>query len=199
MAKITDELVKRARMEVVHYLEDNLPGEYVYHNAHHTNDVFSNALMIGEETGLTADEMKCLLVAAIFHDTGYVEQIAGHEELSARRAEEYLKGEGIDTGQIEKVKRAILSTRVPQKPVDKISKVLCDADLLHLGSKDYFEQMELLRKEWKLSGRADLTEREFHKQSVDFFNQHKFHTRYAMHHLDIQKRRNLDLILAKIS
>ena len=185
-------------MEAIHYLEDNVQPELVYHNAYHTHDVYRNSLRIGEESGLSPDEMRCLLVAALFHDIGYIDGVAGHEELGAAKAGEFLEGENVDKEQIEKVKKAIIATKVPQKPGDIISKALCDADLMHLGSKDYFEKMELLRKEWKLSGRADLSEMEFHKQSVEFFNNHHFHTDYGLHHLEIQKKRNLDLIKAKI-
>lgn len=65
-----------------------------------------------------------------------------------------------------------MSTKVPQQPLDRIFKVLCDADPMHLAGKDYFRQMELLRLEWQRKGKFDFTEYQFHLHSIEFFRQH---------------------------
>lgn len=198
MSKITGEVVKKAMTSVLHVLEEKLTEDYCYHNAAHTQNVYMNSRTIGEEEGLSSNDMYCLLMAALFHDIGYVDGGIDHEFKSAQQAAEFLREEGIDKVQIDQVERAILATKVPQKPKDIISKVLCDADMMHLSSIDYFEQMELLRKEWKHTGKADLSEREFHMQSVGFFNSHNYHTRFGKDVLSPKKKKILDLILAKI-
>jgi len=94
--------------------------------------------------------------------------------------------------------RAIPATRVPQSPKDMVSKVLCDADLMHLSYPDYFSRMEPLRLEWKLTGKSDLTEAQFHRKSIEFFNMHTYHTSYGRKVLAEKKRLNLERIKARI-
>jgi len=147
---------------------------------------------------LSPDELNCLAVAAIFHDVGYVKQYDDHEKVSAEMVREFLLRLNVDEEIISQVERAILATKVPQYPKDLISMALCDADLMHLIHRNYFERIDKMRLEWKLSGRSDLSEKEFHQQSIEFFGKHHYHTKYGMEILTSRKNHNLDRIKARL-
>ena len=131
--------------------------------------------------------------------TCYIGYYDDHESLSADFARTFLEENGVDNGDIQLIIDAIMATKVPQNPDSEISKVLCDADLMHLSSKEYFDSVEPMRKEWKLSGRSDLSELEFHMQSVNFFEKHRYHTEYGREVLEKLKMNNLNLIRQKIA
>lgn len=198
MSKITPQILDQAKTFVLDVLDRELPEACVFHSPEHTIDVHKNALIIGNEIGLSVDELYCLGLSALFHDIGYVKAYEGHEQESINMAKEFLSGYDIDDEHLKQVERAILATHVPQQPKDIISEALCDADLMHLTYPDYFDRIITMRMEWKLTGRADLTELEFHKQSIIFFNKHSYHTEYGRKVLSLRKQFNLKRIEAII-
>jgi uncharacterized protein len=179
MSKIDTGLVSKAKSFVMELLDKRLSEGYLFHSKKHTLDVLNNSVMIGRNCGLTEHELNILKVSALFHDVGYIRNFDDHESESSSIAGEFLRGERVDEPEISCVCEAILATRVPQQPRDRISEVLCDADLMHLTSVDYFEQMELLRLEWLKTGRYNLTEYQFHLNSIDFFSRHHYHSAYG--------------------
>jgi len=199
MSSITKETVKQAKVFVLNLLEKELPKVCVFHNGEHTIDVYTNSQIIGKEIGLSHEDLNCLALAAIFHDVGYINSYDDHELVSAEMAGQYLISIDVDEEKIKLVKRAILATKVPQKPLDLISKALCDADLMHLADDNYFESIEPMRLEWKLTGRSNLSEMEFHSQSIVFFAKHEYHTAYGKEVLSSKKAQTLDRIKAILS
>lgn len=199
MRNIDAGLVTEAEIYVMKLLEEWLPKEYLFHSKAHTLNVLNNAAFIGEQSGFTEHEMNILRLSALFHDTGYTKTAENHEEESSSIAVAFLRKNQVAPEDTEKVLNAILATKVPQNPNDRISEVLCDADLLHLTSADYFEQMELLRREWQETGRFDFTEYQFHLNSIDFFIQHHYHSDYGKRVMEALKESTLNLIRNRIN
>jgi uncharacterized protein len=197
MNKIDADLVAVAERYVMNLLRKRLSQEYVFHSITHTINVLRGAVQIGQCSGFSEDEMNILKVSALFHDVGYITTNEDHETESAFIAGELLRANLIDDHYIEQVQNAILATKVPQQPKDKISEVLCDADLLHLSSDDYFEQMELLRLEWQITGRYFFTEYEFHLHSIKFFGNHHYHSLYGKTVLEERKAEVLKRIIER--
>lgn len=198
MSTISPELIEMAKTYVFNLMDKGLPKEYVFHSPDHTLEVYKNSQLIGRESGFSRDDLDCLALAAIFHDIGYVRQYDDHEKISAEMAREFLLNVKLDDDVISQIERAIMATKVPQKPTDKISMALCDADLMHLIHRNYFDRIEKMRQEWKLSGRFNLSEYEFHKQSISFFEQHHYHTSYGKEVLAARKSYTLERIKAKL-
>jgi len=170
-----------------------------YHSIHHTQDVMNHAEMIGNICKINQEEMNILKMSALFHDLGFLVICDGHEEKSVEYAEGYLRQQNIDESIIEKVSNAIMATKVPQKPNDFLSKILCDADLMNLSSEErYLDDIECLRKEWFLCGKGQYTLEEFYQISLDFLREHHFHTEYGLKTLKPKKEKNEKLLLQKI-
>ena len=198
MSVISQELIDQGKAYVLDILKTRLPEEYVFHSTDHTLEVLMNSQIIGRESGFSQAELNCLALAAIFHDVGYVKQYDDHERISAEIAREFLQAADLDQELISQIERAIMATKVPQSPTDEISRALCDADLMHLIHRNYFERIEKMRLEWKLTGKSILNEEEFHQQSIRFFENHHYHTQYGKEILAARKSHTLDLIRAKI-
>jgi predicted metal-dependent HD superfamily phosphohydrolase len=189
MKKIDEALITEARDYISKLLTTELSENCVFHTISHTLDVVSNAEVIGEYCKLDEDSLNVLRMCALFHDVGYVDAYDDHEIYSAERAKTYLKSKHIDPEIIEQVEAAILSTKTPQNPRDKISKMLCDADLMNLTFDDYFEQTDLMRKEWEKVGKAKLNSQEFYLSSLEFFQSHEYHSQYGKKVLQPKKEK----------
>src|SRR5438552_9756214 len=117
-------------------LHNQLPEWISYHNAEHTEFVIKYAIELGEEEGLGEEELKLLHTAAILHDAGFLKTYADHEIASCDLAREYLPQHDYTPEQVEKVCEIIMATQLPQSPHNKLSRILCDADLYYLGTDD---------------------------------------------------------------
>ena len=191
MAKISYEIVREAAQYVKDFLKENLPEHLVFHTEEHAEYVAQKAELIGRHSRLEEDELNLVILSAWFHDTGYTAGFEDHEVRSVRIASDFLKGKDIDNATIDQVRKCILATRIPQKPDDLLSKVLCDADMAHLAEDDYFLRLEKLRKERSNLLNNKIGKRKCLKNSVRFFQEHRYFTEYAQEVLQPEKERNL--------
>jgi predicted metal-dependent HD superfamily phosphohydrolase len=162
-------------------------------------EVVKNAIYIGSKENIGEDEMNMLVVAAWFHDVGYVKKYVGHETESAAMADKFLEQREVDKTIRDNIVDCILSTTFPQQAKSKIAEVLCDADLMHLGLSTYFGWAQKLRQEQKSAGVAALKQIEFEKESVRIFEQHHYFTKYCRDTLTETKQDNLNRIKEKIA
>src|SRR5690606_19212224 len=119
-------------------LQNELPTHFVYHSIEHTLDVYESACRIAENKQVSDEEMELIKTAALLHDFGYIEQANGHEAISCHYAQQILPSYGYSNEAIEQICTMIMATRIPQSPQDKLSEILCDADLDYLGRTDFF-------------------------------------------------------------
>jgi len=189
MKMIDDALIAEAKQYISTLLTTELSENCVFHTISHTLDVVANAEIIGKYCKLDDDSLNILRMCALFHDVGYVDAYDDHEICSAERAKTYLNSKNIDPEIIHQVEKAILSTKTPQNPLDRISRILCDADLMNLTFDDYFEQIDLMRKEWEKVGKAKLNSQEFHISSLEFFQSHEYHSQYGKKVLQPKKEK----------
>ena len=189
MKLIDDDLIREAEEYISSLLTTELSENCVFHTIKHTLDVVANAEIIGTYCKLEEDSLNILRMCALFHDVGYVDAYDDHERYSAERARKYLHSKNVDPEIIDQVEAAILATKTPQSPKDKISRILCDADLMNLTFDDYFEQIDLMRKEWEKVGKAKLNSHEFYLSSLEFFQSHEYHSKYGKKVLQPKKEK----------
>jgi uncharacterized protein len=180
MTGITTEIVEVAKVYVIDLLEKELPETLFFHSKDHTLNVLRNVETIGIECDITDEDLNLVRICALFHDVGYVRNYENHEVHSTQYAKTFLELHNVDTSFINQVVNSILATKVPQQPYDKISEILCDADLMHLTYDNYFEHIELMRQEWALTGRAVFNQQQFAVESLKFFSSHHYHTEYGI-------------------
>lgn len=192
--KINQEVVEKAAQFVSQYMAEHLSARFTYHNIHHTTYVVHQTAVLCEALDIGDRKEKLVIIAAWFHDLGYTVQMNEHEKFGADLAQEFLMKHEIDEEDIALVKRAILSTKFPQDPHSKIEKILCDADMLHLKEKDFFNRSSLLRDEWAKTKDRTYTDPEWYRLNYDFLAAHSYQTRYCRKKFDKPKRKNLQAL-----
>lgn len=193
-ASITPDF-EAAEKHILELLKKEMPVRH-YHNLDHVQDVLDAALKIAEDEKLGEDEIKLLRVAALFHDSGFIYSPKNHEERGAELAREILPVYGFTSDQMEIICNMIMATRIPQSPLTKLEKVLCDADLDYLGRKDFYEIGGRLLEELKEQGVVE-TEREWNLVQKTFLESHRYHTHFSKENREAKKREHIQEILAK--
>jgi len=156
-------------------LEREMPDYLTYHNADHTKQVIEGAEKIARSENVTGDDLTLLKTAALFHDAGFLQQSHGHEEISCIMAREFLPEYGYNDDQIEHICRIIMATQIPQTPFDKLSEIICDADLSYIGEKNYYNNAEKIYREFRHTGMLK-TDTEWQLMQVEFLSKHHYFT-----------------------
>jgi predicted metal-dependent HD superfamily phosphohydrolase len=184
-------LVHKARAHVEALLKAAKPEWVTYHNFEHAKAVAKASKTIGSACRLSADDLEGVILAAWFHDAGYVEAIEGHEEKSVEIATSFLRKNGYPETKIARVAGCIRATQMPQNPKTLMEQVLCDADVSHLASEDYLEVSELIRLEIEHRMGRKLAEAEWLTMNTLFVAGHQYHTDYARSKYTPQHAANL--------
>jgi predicted metal-dependent HD superfamily phosphohydrolase len=156
-------------------LKKHLPANLYYHNLAHTIDVTESTERLCQLEKLDSDNTILLKTAAVFHDTGFIEQYDKNEPIGARLAGEHLPQFGYTPEQIATIQQLILSTASPRQPDGIMQKIICDADLDYTGRADFFTISQSLRREWAEHGR-NLKLTEWYELEKDFLENHYFYT-----------------------
>jgi len=174
---------------VISELENKLAPNLTYHDINHTKLVLENVIYIGEKEEISESEFTLLKTAALLHDVGFLKGYLNHEALGCNFARKNLPDFNYRTREIEIVCEMIMATKIPQIPKNKLSKILCDADLFYLGGNDYEFYAEQLFQELKENGILK-TQEEWYKRQLEFLNSHHFFTHTAIEERDAIKRTN---------
>jgi predicted metal-dependent HD superfamily phosphohydrolase len=185
------EIVRNTSAHVYHLFHKQYSDSALYHNYNHTVEVVSHVEEIAKGMKLNAEERDIVIIAAWFHDTGYLQSRKDHEALSASIASRFLHEQHYSEENIKKVVGCITATKVPQQPTSVIEQVMCDADLLNLGKKDGLEKGEILHKEMEQALGKSISEIEWIKQTIVFFQQHSYHTEYVRRNYNKGREENL--------
>ncbi len=180
---------------VVLILREGLSDLLTYHNVDHTLDVARQSIRIAKSEGIVdKQQLMELKIAALYHDTGFLQVYRHHEEKSCEHARKELPGFGIDEKTINNICTIIMATRIPQSPQNHIQQIICDADLDYLGRKDFFETGEKLRKE--LTAKKIISSRKEweHTQRI-FLQSHKYFTKTSQQEREAGKQKNIQLLL----
>jgi len=188
---VNNDFFKEVREYVFNLFKNELPNEVVYHNFDHTLEVVNAAYEIGTAENVSEQEMKSLLIAAWFHDVGNIKSYINHEEESKKIVLEFLKDRGLKKEDVSLILDLIDATKMPQTPKNKLEKIICDSDLVHLGKKDFKEKSELLKLEWELLDYKNMSEFDWCCENENFLNKHSFFTNYAYENFSKQKIKNI--------
>jgi predicted metal-dependent HD superfamily phosphohydrolase len=175
---------------VFNLFKKELPLGAVYHNGNHTFRVAVAANEIGLSQNLSEDDLETVLLAAWFHDTGYIEGAENHEERSIVIVDNYMTGRNFHKEKITKVKALIKATKMPQNPTNKLEEIICDADLSHLGRTSFMEESKLLRLEREQLSNEVVSDLDWLERTEQFLSQHQYFTDHAFESWNEQKTLN---------
>ncbi|MCC3153284.1 DUF5706 domain-containing protein [Hymenobacter sp. BT770] len=185
-------LVKEAQEFVTELFARELPAKLTYHSLRHTEAVVKECRILAAAAGLSADDTEALLLAAWFHDTGYLDVYDGHEFRSMERAGAWLAEHGVDAGRVQLIKELIKSTHRDTTCETELQKLLVDADMSNLAREDFRSAAELLRTEWELVLGKSYSNPEWAELQLNFMLEHKYHSDAGKERYRKSFKKNLD-------
>ena len=175
---------------ILNKLEAELPKRYYYHSFSHTIDMHDSAARIAEFESINEDDKEIILVAALFHDAGFIIDRENHEMHSCTIAKELLPQFEYAPIEIEAVCNLIMATQMPVKPKNKLEEIICDADLDYLGREDFKTIGDLLYRELSEEGSVEGLDA-WNQMQVRFLNSHRYYTTFSQNHREVIKQENL--------
>ena len=189
-------LLKDAEAFVTDLFRTKVSETVKFHNLDHTKDVVTACDRLANYYHLPEDERLALMLAAWFHDTGYSSGTAvNHEMVSVELVTDFLTSHDASPELIRKVTGCINATKMPQNPLNSLEKIICDADLFHLGTDAFIEKNRLLREELNTFGKENLSKKDWWRKNVEFLKNHKYFTSFGKEKLEPVK----DVFLQSIS
>lgn len=185
-------LLTHAREYATNLILTKVSKTVKFHTLQHTEEVVAASERLAEYEKIGEEDRLALLVAAWFHDTGYSSGVAkNHEAVSVQLANEFLATHSVSPEFSKKVIGCINATQMPQNPTNEIEKIICDADLFHLGTDTFKEKSRLLRDELREFGGEDLSKKEWRQNNIAFLEAHKYFTAFGQEKLQPVKEKNL--------
>lgn len=184
-------LIKEASAYVFELLKEKLSKKMVYHNYRHTLDTVTEAAALGQLSELPPDELEDLVLAAWFHDVGYVNAYQGHEAESNRMATEWLLARSHPQERIARINGCIAATQAGVKPQGLLQELLVDADMSNIGKPVFIAMAELLRLEWEIFLDKFFTDQEWSRFQLDFLLSTAFNSRQAQQKFAVEMGHNI--------
>ena len=167
-------LVKEAQTYVVDLLAREVPPQLTYHSLRHTEAVAKECRTLATAASLDPDDTEALLLAAWFHDVGYLDVYDGHEFRSMERAAAWLTEHGVPADRVTLISDMIKTTHRDETPETELQKLLVDADMSNLAREDFRSSAELLRTEWELVLGQSYTSPDWAELQLNFMTNHKY-------------------------
>jgi predicted metal-dependent HD superfamily phosphohydrolase len=188
--KNTNPVVKEASEYVFNLFKEKLSSEFVYHNYKHTLETVKGCKKLSEPYNLTSRDYEVLLLAAWFHDTGYIQSADNHEVVGADLMKTYLH-DRYSIEDIKEIESLILSTMHHVQPNGTLQEILHDADFINLGTDQFNHRAELLRIEWERTQQKTYSELEWAEIQLKFLMNTTYKTEVAILKYDEQREANL--------
>ena len=163
----------------VNFITRNVPKDYAFHDLQHTIIVVEAAHEIGKAMNLNEDDLEILQIAAWFHDMGYDKGKEGHEERGCEYVANFLKPLNYPADKLEKIQSCIRSTHLNHTPQTELERIICDADLSHLGRRNYWDRCQRIRQEIAITRDTVMTDEEWVSFELGFMQAHSFNTQIA--------------------
>ena len=198
MNETQSQLLLAAQTKVTDIYTTKVNKHFVFHNLDHTRKVVFACELLAAHYQLNDEDQTVLLLAGWFHDTGFSSgEAEDHENESIRIVTTFLSEHHADPKIVQRVVSCIQATRMPQSPVSLVEKILCDADLYHLGTDDFKEKNQLLYKEQVNYTGKEIPKKEWRQRNIEFLENHKYFTDYCQQKLEPKKQEHLAALKKK--
>jgi HD superfamily phosphodiesterase len=191
-------LIEQVQDFVTKLLKDKLSDLYTYHNFNHTQEVVSAVNILADSENITDEDREILMVAAWFHDTGYIKGCEKHEDSSVSIVTSFLEEKKKTADYIAKVAALIKATTYNYEPQTLLEKIIKDADFVHLIGEQYVSTCGALRIEWKNIEHKLFSEDGWIVENLDFLvHKHRFYTDFAIENWQPLKEKNIQYLRKK--
>lgn len=191
-------VIKKVEAYVTELFERTPHPKLVYHNLQHTQKVVNRTKEIAAHYNLIESDMMVLIVAAWFHDTGYLfNEVAMHEEKSAHLMNDFMKDLIPDRDILNNIEECILATKGPVKPANLLQQILVDADTYNFGTKEIDTTNKQVYDEHVIRN-GNMSKKDWDKQTIKMLENHHYYTSYCKELLMDRKKKNIKKIKKSI-
>lgn len=174
-------------------------NHYPYHNINHTLDVYTRVWYLCDKEEVDSKDKTDLLIAALFHDTGFTKQYTANEWIGGAIARRYLENINYSEGRIQKIERLIGATVLFSEAHDLLEGIIQDADLDNLGRKDCFVKTLLVRKELITINHTNMPKRKWLEFTYNLIRNYRYKTLTAQWERNALRQSNLKKLEQKIA
>jgi predicted metal-dependent HD superfamily phosphohydrolase len=183
------DIVSSAEQYIIQLFKDKLSSSYSYHNLDHTQRVVEAVVTMCDAENVLEKDKEVLLLAAWFHDSGYCDSCNTHEKIGMQLADKFLTDQHYPLEDIARVKSLINSTSINYNPQNHLENIIKDADTSHLGSPDFFEISDALRKEINKINNQKISKTDWLNLNLIFLSKHRFYTDFAQENWNHEKEK----------
>jgi len=196
---MTNKLVNTTEKFVKNLLAEQMNKNFLFHSQGYTMKSISKAKKILEITDVTNVEANSILISTWFMHSGFAVNYENHLNESLNLATDFLKNDGIDNENINKVLELITSAWSKDEPKSESEKIMKDVRTWFYASSDFEELLQLLRLElenfnksvpdidtWRLDYVEELRVR------------HRFYSDYAKENWQEQKEDNILSLISRL-
>lgn len=175
----TQQSFQNVRDYFIDLLEQNeFISKLKYHGPHHTLDVMNAAERIGLAEGIGKEDLMLVKLAALFHDSGFLNKYENNEFEGAKLAKRELPRYGFTENHVDTVVNMILATKIPQAPKNHLEEILCDADLDYLGrDKKEFDKISSSLAQELIDMKILKSMEAWDPIQIKFLESHKYYTK----------------------
>ena len=176
--------------------KENDRPDLLYHNFQHTKSVATKSKKIADKYKLSDEELYIVVTAAWFHDLGFYlnNKSENHEVEGVKWAMEYFKQRDFEPQILRGVENCILATKMPQAPSTFLEKIICDADLFHLGTDNFMVGNQMLRLEKEMLNHTVIDDLKWNTNTLTLMKMHEYHTPYCQKLLNKSKAENIKIL-----
>lgn len=177
-------------------LLDKLDPLYTYHCKEHTLAVskFIDAYIVNSPTYMSREDKTSISIAATFHDVGFLHTHIHNEGIGVTYALQTTSKVRTDVPTLNRIMNSIYNlimvTNRLREPINDLEKAILDADMVHLGNKDFLIWNNNLRIELEKL-KVVYTDAEWGISQLKFLESHQYYTQYAKRILEPQKKLNV--------
>ena len=197
--ELYNQWIEQAKHLAIQTIRETMPAIYHFHNVEHVEQVVSAIGDLSGAAGLEERERTILILAGWFHDLGYNQGPADHEERGANLAKMSLLEWQVPQDIVDEVAACIMATKMPQQPKNKLQSLIADADLSHLGTGEYWSFISKLRQELKEAQHREMTETEWLQFEINFLQNQSYHTPEAQALYGKTKKKHLKKLQAMLA
>lgn len=188
------EVIEKVKLHVIDFFEKHPKQKLVFHTLEHTLSVVRSAEVIGSAEGLSESEMESLLIAAWFHDTGYLLQLENHESASVELANAFFDQNPVSEACRKQVINAIKVTCRLTEPQNAIERVILDADVAHVADENFVSISKKLKKERTNCSECVVSFVDYWTDTLNFLKKLTFYTSYAKENFTENLNKNIVLV-----
>lgn len=170
-------------LKVEHHIKEQFKNSrsenLYYHNLEHTEIVVEKVKLALNSKGTTEVEYNNIVIAAWFHDLGYLYEYDNHEEKSISLCEKFLSKEGVTEDRTHEICNMIKSTKFTILPNNKNAALLKDIDIAYALYTDFKTKGDLLKQEIEVKLNKQINNNEWNDSQIKFLKEICFYSSYG--------------------